>query len=281
MSTDRPPSPSLTSVPSCSLIGIAATPRWHSNSPPHESPPSPPLNSPPTPPSKQCKLAMEFDFWVLISERNNGWSIEDADKYNLIINHLALNPTDVFPSRNSRRFQFSWLTRFNWLRYSKYDNGGYCLTCVLFVRAGLSPGVDPGALVCKPFVNFRRATELLGEHAKRQYHKATLLSMEAFQGVMSQEQPSLAHQMDTACQQLVDKNWAKFRSIVETVLLCGRQNISLRGHRDSSLDVEKSPNAPHGNFWALLDFRVSAGDTVLKDHLAKASAHAKYTSPAI
>ena len=218
---------------------------------------------------------------MLISERNNGRSIEDADKYNLIINHLALNPTDVFPSRNSRRFQFSWLTRFNWLRYSKYDNGGYCLTCVLFVRAGLSPGVDPGALVCKPFVNFRRATELLGEHAKRKYHKATLLSMEAFQGVMSQEQPSLAHQMDTTCQQLVDKNRAKFRSIVETVLLCGRQNISLRGHRDSSLDVEKSPNAPHGNFWALLDFPVSAGDTVLRDHLAKASAHAKYTSPAI
>ena len=34
---------------------------------------------------------------------------------------------------------------------------------------------------------------------------------------------------------------------------------------------------------ALLDFCVSAGDTVsvLGDHLAKASAHAKYTSPVI
>ncbi len=65
------------------------------------------------------------------------------------------------------------------------------------------------------------------------------------------------------------------------MLLCGRQNISLRGHRDSSIDVEKNPNAPHGNFWALLQFRISSGDTVLRDHLAKAPAHAKYTSPSI
>ena len=45
--------------------------------------------------------------------------------------------------------------------------------------------------------------------------------------------------------------------------------------------MENCPNAPHGNFWALLDFRVSAGDSVLRDHLAKAPANAKYTSPSI
>ena len=45
--------------------------------------------------------------------------------------------------------------------------------------------------------------------------------------------------------------------------------------------MENYPNAPHGNFWALLNFRVSAGDSVLRDHLAKAAANAKYTSPSI
>ena len=45
--------------------------------------------------------------------------------------------------------------------------------------------------------------------------------------------------------------------------------------------MENCPNAPHGHFWALLDFRVSAGDSVLRDHLAKAPANAKYTSPSI
>jgi len=72
---------------------------------------------------------------------------------------------------------------------------------VLFVRSGVQPGVDPGALVSKPFVNFRRATELLSEHADRRYHKAAILSLEAFQGVMSQARPSIAHLIDTASQQ--------------------------------------------------------------------------------
>ena len=71
------------------------------------------------------------------------------------------------------------------------------------------------------------------------------------------------------------------QSIVETIILCGRQNIALRGHRDSSLEVEKDPSAPHGNFWALLEFRVSSGDVSLQDHLANAPGNAKYTSPDI
>ena len=80
------------------------------------------------------------------------------------------------------------------------------------------------------------------------YHKTAMVSFEAFQKVMTKIQPSIARQIDLASQQLVDSNRLKLRSIVETVLLCGRQNISLRGHRDSSCDVENCPNAPHGNF---------------------------------
>jgi len=103
---------------------------------------------------------MELDIGVFVSERCSGRNIEDANKYNLITNHSTPTPADVFPSCNGRRFQLSWLARFKWLRYSKHDNGGYCLPCVLFARSGVQPGVDPDALVSKPFVNFRRATEL-------------------------------------------------------------------------------------------------------------------------
>ena len=44
------------------------------------------------------------------------------------------------------------------------------------------------------------------------------------------------------------------------------------------MDVEHTPNAQHSNFWALLQFRVAAGDTVLRDHLAQSSRNATYTS---
>ena len=47
------------------------------------------------------------------------------------------------------------------------------------------------------------------------------------------------------------------------------------------MDVEHALNAQHGNFQALLQFRVSAGDIVLRDHLAQSSRNATYTSSCI
>lgn len=98
--------------------------------------------------------------------------------------------------------------------------------------------------------------------------------------VMSGQQKSISVMLNTAGQNLIANNRKKLRSIVETIILCGRQNIPLRGHRDSSVDLEstESQTVSHGNFWALLQFQISAGDVVLKDHLACAPKNATYTS---
>lgn len=67
---------------------------------------------------------------------------------------------------------------------------------------------------------------------------------------------------------------------MKTVELCGRQNIALRGHRDSALDRERDVMGieNHGNFVALLNFRI---DAVLRDHLSTAARNATYTSNTI
>ena len=68
-------------------------------------------------------------------------------------------------------------------------------------------------------------------------------------------------------------------SILKTIVLCGRQNISLCGHLDSSTELEKDNLFPEnrGNFWALFH----AGDKVLSEHLATAPCNATYTSSTI
>lgn len=241
--------------------------------------PDPSLTS--SPPLKQRRLASIFDIGVFVSERSSGRRVSDDNKYSLIVNQPSPSETDILVSHTgNRRFQRAWLSHFKWLRYSKHDNGGYCLPCVLFAT-NTSQRADPSVLVRKPLINFRKALELLRLHADKGYHKSAVLSMEAFQKVMTNAQPSIAHQIDLASQQQIASNRVKLQSIVETVILCGRQNIPLRGHRDSSYDLERNPTAPHGNFWALLDFRISAGDRVLQDHLTNAPANAKYTSPSI
>ena len=62
-------------------------------------------------------------------------------------------------------------------------------------------------------------------------------------------------------------------------MLCGRQNIALRGNSDNnSTDLEKDATGNHGNYRVLLDFRVDAGDKVLAEHLVSAPRNATYTS---
>ena len=68
--------------------------------------------------------------------------------------------------------------------------------------------------------------------------------------------------------QLAASNRHGLASIVDTVKLCGRQNIALRGHRDSGVlenpsQFETATN--EGNFRALLRFRIAAGDKEFLD----------------
>ena len=69
--------------------------------------------------------------------------------------------------------------------------------------------------------------------------------------------------------------------IVDTLKLCGRQNIPLRGHKDSTKnhpEVGKSGLTNSRNFVELLMHRVRRGDKTLKSHLQNDPRNAKYTS---
>ena len=79
---------------------------------------------------------------------------------------------------------------------------------------------------------------------------------------------------------LIDKNREKLKSILSSVVLCGKQNVPLRGHRDDSSHIEDvSVNC--GNFQVLLDYHVSAGDIILKEHFENANRNATYRSKTI
>jgi len=70
--------------------------------------------------------------------------------------------------------------------------------------------------------------------------------------------------------------------IVETILLCGRLGIALRGHRDDGeLNFNNAIVGMEGNFRALLAFRVQSGDVALSHHFSKASKKATYISKRI
>ena len=208
--------------------------------------------------------------------------MSDSDRYCLIQEHFIPASTYKFSQASNRRsFQHRWLMKYPWLRYSQQDDGGYCLSCALFFKPTTSLRSDPGVPVTKSLTNFQKALEILSKHQLTEFHKFSVLQMDDFLKVMTNQQPSIQASLQKSMADQIALNRKKLISIVETIVLCGRQNISLRGHRDSVSDAEHDPSAQHGNFWALLQFRVAAGDTILKDHLSNSSRNATYMSSRI
>ncbi|XP_057316859.1 52 kDa repressor of the inhibitor of the protein kinase-like [Hydractinia symbiolongicarpus] len=69
--------------------------------------------------------------------------------------------------------------------------------------------------------------------------------------------------------------------IVDTIILCGRVCIPLRGHRDDSKyhpEVGNFSTGSTGNFIDLLNYRVRGGDTTLENHLLKCNKNSSYIS---
>ena len=140
----------------------------------------------------------------------------------------------------------------------------------------------------RPFTNFKKASELLGKHFHgignskgHKTHQNALHVANMFIKAMEDSSARIENQLSILHSKKVTENRLKLRSIAETIILCGRQGIAFRGHRDDRLSVEENPNSNHGNFLALLQFRIQAGDKILSDHLQSAPANATYTSKTI
>ena len=91
---------------------------------------------------------------------------------------------------------------------------------------------------------------------------------------------SISEQLSDIHRNTVELDRQKLRSIIKTVVLCGKQNMALRGHRDDSSHLDES-SGNSGNFQALLNFRVEAGDKVLANHFANGPRNTIYCSKTI
>ena len=83
--------------------------------------------------------------------------------------------------------------------------------------------------------------------------------------------------LDTQAQRVMDANQKVIQSLFRIVILCGKQGLALRGHRDNQIQwVDDGTALNEENFVQLVRF--SAGtDTHLADHLSKAPKNACYT----
>ena len=192
------------------------------------------------------------------------------------------DPLFAFPAHeehgSKHKFSHEWLNNCNWLAYSNYLDGGFCLPCVVFSKP--NRGCDDfGVLVTRPMKSLYKATELLRKHNNAKYYKNALADMVTFKHQMDHRSSVVTIANDAHSRQ-VQKNRLKLLSIAKCILFCGRQKIPLRGHRDDAKWFDVTDHNP-GNFQSLLDFQIDSGDDILKEHFTTFPRNATYRSKVI
>ena len=188
-------------------------------------------------------------------------ALSNSEKYYLLTNHSVPPHNYKFPShecgKQKRHFQLSWLSKFNGLVYSELDGGSYCKYCVLFGQPSSSVHALVGTFITRPLTHLGKASEKLREHfhgvkggSARKYHLQAVQMAESFINVMSKKQLPIDQQISQVRVVTVEKNRQLLKSIADTIILCGRQGIALRGHRDTlkNLDLDNVTKTNPGNF---------------------------------
>ncbi|XP_065658564.1 52 kDa repressor of the inhibitor of the protein kinase-like [Hydra vulgaris] len=182
--------------------------------------------------------------------------------------------------------------KFPWLTYSKIFDGAFCLPCVLFGCNFPSECSLVERLFSKPFDRWNEASRYVQIHAfgktndrsvcrNKSLHVKTAEVLFSMSSIWSCKTESIDITSQKIVHSQISKNRQLLQPIIETIILCGRLGLSLRGHRDDSeFHPENGEFSNHtvGNFIELLHFRVKAGDKVLEDHLKYHQQNASYIS---
>ena len=229
-------------------------------------------------------ISIECDIGKLQDSGVDIKGLSRDDKYRLITTEPNPDPLSYprkrpCPSSNLRRFKPKWLKHHPWMHYSQFSDGVYCRACVVFSPYQVR-GHNLGKFVLEPFRYWTKTANRATEHAKNQYHRSAISMMTEF--LTRYESPSQAVDVILSSQvkQTMETNQKVIESLLRIVILCGKQGLALRGHRDDKIDWQSDERSNEGNFVQLVRFRADT-DTVLSTYLSKAPKNAHYTSKTI
>ena len=124
-------------------------------------------------------------------------------------------------------------------------------------------GHTPGQFVTKSFNSWVKMSERSKAHMQLEYHQTSVIRMSEF--VSRYEHPTTAVNvvMDTAAKQLMERNKMVIESLLKITILCGKQGLPLRGHRDDGVDFgQGSVSSNQGNFIELVHFRAETDEVL-------------------
>ena len=138
------------------------------------------------------------------------------------------------------RYNANWLNNHTFLRYSQEKYALYCVYCSLFPHRD---GRDKSFTLDGPKRDWHHIGKVIATHVGLKGHEDCIVTAESF--------------LATTRHLLCIRGYLVMTEIIKVLLLCGRQNIAIRGHTH-----EKS------NFMAIL-LSKAENNAVLANHLVK------------
>ena len=181
-----------------------------------------------------------------------------------------------FPSTNvgnkKRSFNSYWYKNYKWLEYSVQKDAAFCYPCRFFATTTRSADT----FTRTGFRDWKHATGQSGmllKHDLSCSHKHSMLSWCEYTN-NTKKGTTIADRLDSTRQLEIERNRHYVKTIAEILLLCGRQDLALRGHHES----QSSSN--RGNFLEILKI-VAKHDKIVEDKMVSGPRNATYTSAGI
>src|SRR5205807_343662 len=111
--------------------------------------------------------------------------------------------------------------------------GLFCLHCVLFAKP--IGDIHLGQFVISPCQYYGKllgASGLIAKHKSTNYHNNSILNAEHFISVYENKCDCIDDLLLKKQQLEKIENRKRLTPIIKTIILCGQNNIPLRGHRD-------------------------------------------------
>ena len=230
-----------------------------------------------------------FDVGDIVSGKVDPRTPQSHEKIKYLKNHFTPPPSytgffskTVVKGKDKRTtklvFQPSWLEKYTWLVYSLSQVGGFRKYCVMHNNPS-DPRAQKRPLVTAPFQKLKKATGKNGaleRHQKMQCHQLALEAGIAIIRSFQKPKETLPYRISTQNQEMFEKNMNALRVIITTIIMCGKQNIPLRGHRDDSTSTASNK----GNFHAIL-MLLGNSDKNLQEHLLTGRRNVTSTSKTV
>jgi hypothetical protein len=145
-----------------------------------------------------------------------------------------------------RAFCPEWFCKYKFLEYSCEKDAVFCFVCRMFSHSSQN---DEVAFTVTGFRNWKKVLDKICKHSECRLHKECVAQWLACKQTVAQPELRVMRQVGRQAEAEIKNNRGAVETLARIVLLCGRQDLALRGHSE----IADAGNNNRGNFLEILD----------------------------